>query len=164
MTVFIVAALTADGFIGRSSDHFPDWTGKADKQFFTEVTKRAGVMVMGRSTYETIGRALPGRKTVVYTSRPLDNTEVETTNLPPEELLTQLQDEGYNEVAICGGQATYDLFLRAGLVDELYLTFAPVLFGAGLTLAKTEMSQALSLKEVKTLDDDTLLAIYEVQK
>lgn len=164
MKVLIVAALTADGFIGRSSDHFPDWTGKADKQFFTEVTKRAGVMVMGRSTYETIGRALPGRKTIVYTSRPLDNPEVETTQVAPVELLRQLEREGFNEVAICGGQATYDLFLTAGLVDEVYLTFAPVLFGSGLTLAKTELATQLSLKEFKTLDDDTLLALYEVKK
>lgn len=163
MKVFVIAALTADGFIGRTSDHFPDWTGTADKKFFTDVTKRAGVMIMGRSTYDTIGRALPGRKTIVYTSRPLDNPEVKTTQLAPEELLKQLKIEGYQEVAICGGQAIYDMFLAANLVNELYLTFTPVLFGAGLSLIKTEMAKSLSLKEVKMLDNDTLVAMYEVK-
>lgn len=164
MKVFIIAALTADGFIGRSSDHFPDWTGKADKQFFTEVTKQAGLMIMGRSTYDTIGRPLPGRKTIVYTSRSIDNHEVETTQLHPAELLTELEDQGYSEVAICGGQAIYDLFLASGLVDEVYLTIAPVLFGKGLTLAKTEVATSLKLLDVAKLDDDTIVAKYKVEK
>lgn len=164
MKVFIVAAVTADGFIGKDADHLADWTSKEDKQFFTEVTKRAGVMVMGRSTYETIGRPLPGRKSIVYTRRPLANAEVVTTQLEPAKLLRQLEKEGYDEVAICGGQAIYDMFLQAGLVDELYLTIEPLLFGQGLSLAGNKLKASLSLKEATTLNDDTLLVKYEVNK
>jgi dihydrofolate reductase len=58
MKTVIVAAITADGFIGRTSDHLADWTGKADKKLFVQVTKEAGAMVMGSRTFATIGGPL----------------------------------------------------------------------------------------------------------
>lgn len=163
MKVFIIATITADGFIGKDAGHLADWSSKEDKKFFVKMTKQAGVMVMGRSTFETIGRALSGRRTIVYTTRELDVEGVETTQLPPRELLKQLADEGYDEVAICGGQAIYDMFLAAGAVDVLHLTISPLLFGSGLTLAKSDMTQQLSLQDVSKLNDDTLLVTYEVK-
>ena len=34
MKLILLMAITADGKIARSADHFPDWTGSADKRFF----------------------------------------------------------------------------------------------------------------------------------
>lgn len=164
MKVIIIAAITADGFIGRDANHLADWTSKEDKQFFTETTKQAGVMIMGRSTYDTIGRALPGRKTIVYTNRPFETEDVEITTLPVEQLVTNLERAGYTEVAVCGGRAIYDMFLTAGVVDSVYLTIEPILFGAGVSLASSELSQRMKLTEVKKLNDDTILVKYEVPK
>lgn len=42
MHVILMVAITVDGKIARSADHYPDWTGKADKRFYVEVTKKAG--------------------------------------------------------------------------------------------------------------------------
>ena len=39
---FIIAAVTADGFIAKDAQHSPfNWTSKADKKRFIELTKRA---------------------------------------------------------------------------------------------------------------------------
>jgi dihydrofolate reductase len=61
MKVFVIAALSADGFIAQAEDHVADWTGTEDKKLFVQLTKEAGIMVMGSKTLATIGRALPGR-------------------------------------------------------------------------------------------------------
>ena len=164
MKIILIAAVTADGFIARDSNQLADWTSKEDKQVFVGLTKQAGVMIMGRNTYETIGRALPGRKTIVYTSKPLDNAEVQVTQAEPSELISQLAKEGFEEVAICGGQQIYDLFLSKGLVDEIYLTIEPKIFGSGISLALSSNDLDLHLLESDKLNDDTLLLRYEVKK
>lgn len=163
MKTILIAAVTADGYIARDNDQLADWTSKEDKKLFVQVTKQAGVMIMGRNTYETIGRALPGRKTIVYTSRPLDNPEVEVTQQDPAELLRKLAAEGYEQVTVCGGQQIYDLFLSQGIVDEIYLTVEPIIFGKGVSLALSEMDIKLRLLESSNLNDDTLLLRYEVK-
>jgi len=96
MNVVLIAALTADGFIGRDSSHLADWTGKADKKLFADVTKTAGAMVMGSRTFATIGRALPGRRNIIYTKHPETITAegVETTDETPTALIARLQAEG----------------------------------------------------------------------
>lgn len=164
MKIILIAALSADGFIGKTANHLADWTSKEDKKLFVELTKKAGVVVMGRNTYETIGRALPGRLNVVYTSKPLDNPEVRTTQEPPSELINRLAKEGYREIAVCGGQAVYEMFLVDNLVDELYITIEPVLFGSGISISKNFIDNQLELIESKKLNDDTLNLHYKVRR
>src|SRR5436305_814051 len=116
MKVFIIAALSADGFISQHTEQLADWTSKDDKKLFIELTKRAGVIVMGNTTYKTIGRPLSGRKTIVYSRSSMLGHDIEVTQEEPMILLRRLEEAGYNEVAICGGKSIYDLFLAAGVV------------------------------------------------
>jgi dihydrofolate reductase len=121
MTTFLIAAITADGFIAKDSAHLADWTSKEDKRFFVEMTKKAGVVIMGQNTYETIGRPLPDRLNIVY-SRDKQYEGVEVTQKDPGELLEDLERRGYREVAIGGGATIYTMFMEARLVDKLYLS------------------------------------------
>lgn len=164
MKVFIIAATTADGFIGRDATHLADWTSKEDKQLFVRLTKEAGVIVMGSATFATIGKALPGRRMIVYTTKPdsIDAEGVETTDKPPEELITQLKQEGVNGVAVCGGASIYDLFVRSGVVNELYLTVEPKLFGTGVPLFANHLDTDLALLETEKLNEHTVLLHYQV--
>ena len=162
--VILIAAMTADGFIGRDANHLADWTSREDKQLFVRLTKRAGVMIMGANTFATIGRALPGRRTIVYTHGPFNKPDVEATTEAPRDLVARLEREGCREVAICGGRAIYDLFLQAGAVDELYVTVEPLLFGSGVSLAAGSLAAQLALREVEKLNDNTIMLHYEVQK
>lgn len=164
MKVFIVAAISVDGFIARNTAELADWTGKEDKKVFVELTKRAGVVVMGRTTFETIGRPLPGRRNIIFTTHRIDQEGVEATQLAPPDLIASLEADGYTEVAICGGRSVYDQFLQAKVVDELYLTLIPTLFGDGISLFKSPISQALRLKSEKKLSDGVLFLHYEVIK
>lgn len=164
MRVFIIAAITADGYIARDSGHKADWTSSDDKKLFVQLTKEAGVMVMGSSTFLTIGKALPGRRSIVYTTRPEQITTegIETTNESPRALIARLEAEGEKAVAVIGGSKTYDLFMRAGVVEEIYLTVEPKLFGTGLPLFASELDINLSLQEVRNLNQRTVLLHYAV--
>ena len=161
MKTFLIAALSADGFIAKNSGHLADWTSKEDKQFFVEMTKRAGVVVMGQNTYETIGRPLPGRLNVVY-SKDKEYEGVEVTQKDPKELLADLEKRGYEEAAIGGGATIYTMFMEAGLVDRLYLSIEPVLFGKGMSLFNKELDANLQLENVSKLGEQTILLEYNV--
>lgn len=165
MNTFIIAAITADGFIGQDASHLSTrWTSQADKQFFTQKTKDAGVVVMGRSTFDTIGRALPGRRTIVMTSRPLQVGAVEPTQESPADLLRRLAVEGVAQVAVCGGANVYAQFVDAGVVDELFLTVHPIIFGAGIPLLNKQFRIPLQLLDTKNIGDETVLLHYRVAK
>jgi len=166
MRTVIVAAITADGFIGRTSDHLADWTGKADKKLFVDVTKELGTMVMGSRTFATINRALPERKTIVYTSRPESITVegVETTQESPQDLVARMEKAGAPGLAVVGGATIYSQFMAAGVVDELYISVAPLAFGTGVPLFGTALDAKLQLLECTNLDADTILLHYRVVK
>lgn len=161
MKVSIIAALSADGFIARTNDDRVNWTAKEDKKLFVQLTKAAGVMVMGARTFAIVG-ALPGRKTVVYTTHPEQyaGAAINTTAAAPKLLLETLKQQGYDEVMICGGSHIYDMFLQAGVVTDLYITIEPLLFGQGIRLLQTATTATLALQSCQKLNDHTLALHY----
>jgi dihydrofolate reductase len=163
MKVFLIAAISVDGFISPATDQSSlTWTSKEDTQQFMQLTKEAGVIVMGSTTYATIGKPLKGRRNLVYNTTAIDHPDVETVQEPPAVLIARLKREGHDTLAICGGHSIYDMFLRAGVVDELYLTVEPIMFGSGIPLAATRLD--LELLDSKKLNDNTLTLHYKVRK
>lgn len=163
MRVFIIAALTADGFIGRDAGHTADWTSREDKQHFVRLTKEAGIMVMGASTFKTIGRALPGRRTIVYTRRPealAGIGGIEATNEAPRDLVKRLEAEGAEALAVCGGAQIYSLFMESGVVTDLHITIEPILFGKGVPLFSASLEQKLQLVSHDKLNDNVVALHY----
>lgn len=67
MDVTMVAAVARNGVIGNAGD-IP-WDLPADQQRFKALTM-GGTLVMGRRTFDSIGRPLPGRRSVVLTRDP----------------------------------------------------------------------------------------------
>lgn len=170
MHVFLIAAVSVDGFIDRGSHQAStEWTSPEDKKFFRERTKQAGIMIVGRTTFETIGRALPGRKIFVLSSQPkpekyaaIPDEAVEYTSQSPQELLQRLETAGSAEVAICGGSSVYKQFMEASLVQTLYLTMEPIIFGEGIKLVAGALDVKLQLKNITNLSEQTVLLEYQV--
>lgn len=163
MKVFIIAALTADGFIGADKVHSSlEWSTKADKHFFVTKTKEAGAAIFGRTTFETFNRALPGRRTIVLTTQPdsiaVKGVEPTCESLPG--LIDRLIKEGVEQLAVCGGATVYSQFIDADLVDELYLTVHPTIFGSGVPLFNRPLRRELRLLESKDIGDQTVLLHY----
>ncbi len=168
MHIFIIAAVSADGFIAcDSTQKSTNWTSREDLVFFSERTKQAGACVMGATTFATIGRPLPGRVIYVLTNDPTKFSEfnsavVRPVSLSPAELSKQVVADGFSELAVCGGASVYAQYLEAGVVDELFLTYEPIIFGKGISLFATQLEQKLQLTELRKLNDNAVLHKYKV--
>ncbi|MES3031526.1 MAG: dihydrofolate reductase family protein [Patescibacteria group bacterium] len=163
MKIFLIAAVSADGFLAKDDQHSPMmWTSKADKKRFVELTKKAGVVVMGSKTYKTIGKPLKERTTIVY-SKTQTFEGVETTQDNPRDLITKLEARGFKEIAICGGSNIYTMFMKAQVVETVYLTIEPVMFGKGVTLFNNDLLFHLKLVSAVTSEaSGSLLLEYKV--
>lgn len=168
MIVSLIAAVSADGKIAqRSGQSSLDWTSKEDTQFFVSKTKEIGTVVMGNTTWLTFGKPLKGRRLVVLTRDiggvPAPRIEgVEFVNEPVTDLVARLEREGVTALAVCGGANVYAQFLQAGLVNELYLTVEPVLFGDGVPLAAGIDRINMELVESTMLGAASVLLHYRV--
>lgn len=162
MNCFIIAALSADGYIAKDERHPAFWTSKEDKKRFIELTKRAGVVVMGSNTFITLPRPLKERRNIVY-SRQHTFPGAEVTQEDPRALLARLEAEGHTEVAICGGSYIYTVFMEAEVVTTLYLTIEPIIFGLGINLFNKPLNNhKLELKAVTQTETGSLLLEYAV--
>lgn len=165
MKTILVMATTLDGKIGKDVDHPVDWTPREDKSIFVKLTKNAGVVVMGSKTFDTIGRALPGRKNIVMTrnrNRISDDDDLLFTDTPPSQILKKLSMQGFETVALIGGAQINSLFLKEKLINEIYITIVPRLFGDGLSLFNERNDVMLDLISIKKLKKGCLLLRYSV--
>ena len=166
-TVTLLMALTADGKIARDPEHAPDWSGKTDKQLFVRLTRKAGVLIMGRKTYDTIGRPLPGRLNVVMTRNRRLRSAYDNllyTDRSPRALVEWLSGQGYSEVILAGGATINNLFAREQLIDQMVLTISPLIFGEGLSLFSQTFDMRLKLLKTEALGTDQITLYYRVIK
>lgn len=166
MNVIALAAVTVDGKISRSDTELVNWTSKEDKQFFAQTTKEAGVIVLGKKTFDTFSKPLPGRLHIVLTKHPEVHANiegvVEYTNKTTREILDMLGKRGFETVIIAGGAQIYTLFLKEKCLDEVWLTIEPKIFGTGVPLFTEELQTLLNLIEYKQLTENVLLVKYKV--
>ena len=116
MLVSIIAAMDRNRLIG-SNNQLP-WHLPADLAHFKQVTMGKPI-IMGRKTYESIGRPLPGRTNIVLTRSADFRAEGVLMAHTLEQALDYVSEE--DEVMIIGGSTIYELALPRA--DRLYLTY-----------------------------------------
>ena len=112
----LVAAVAENGVIG--ADGAIPWHLPEDFAHFRRTTL-GGVLVMGRATYDSIGRPLPGRTTIVLTRDPSWSAEGVLVAHDLDEALA-LAAERATTVYVAGGAAVYALALP--IADEQVLS------------------------------------------
>jgi dihydrofolate reductase len=117
----MIVAMAKNRVIGRENQlpwHLPE-----DLKYFKRVTMGKPI-VMGRKTYESIGRPLPGRLNVVLTRdarwQAEGVTPAQTIDGALAVAIAQAESKEKDEVMIIGGDQVYALCLP--LVDRLYVT------------------------------------------
>ena len=115
MILSLIAAMDNNRLIGK--DNSLPWHMPADLQHFKSVTMSKPIL-MGRKTYDSIGRPLPGRCNIVLTR---SDAEIEgvTTVHSIEEAISVAND--VEEVMVIGGSSIYELVLPK--VKRMYLSF-----------------------------------------
>ena len=115
MDIFLIAAVDRNLAIGK--DGKIPWHIKEDLQYFKKNTLNTS-MIMGRSTFESIGKPLPDRKNIVMTKSPSNREgviEVTSATGAIEEA-----NKTSNKISVIGGESIYKTFLP--LANKLLLT------------------------------------------
>tara|TARA_B100000214_G_C23883558_1_gene588438 strand:+ start:438 stop:941 length:504 start_codon:yes stop_codon:yes gene_type:complete len=120
MKISIIVAMDKLGAIGKEGD-LP-WRLGTDLKKFKQITMGKPI-IMGRKTYESIGKPLPGRKNIVMTTKSnYLKKEIEFDNLEyvknPEDAIDAAGS--VDEVMIIGGGEIYKLFLEKS--TDFYIT------------------------------------------
>jgi len=175
MRLTLIAAQSLDGFITRHDTPGSDFVSDADKAFFREALRGFDCCVMGSVAYraarETIrAKLMPDRLRIVLSRQPETFSQdqvpgsLEFCATPPAQLVAELHQRGYQRCAILGGAQIHSLFFEAGLIDELWLTVEPLLFGSGTPLLANRTEVKLTLLSTSHLNPSTLLLKYGVEK
>src|SRR3954471_19616933 len=103
MTITIVVAISENNAIGKDNKllwHLPN-----DLKHFKDITT-GGTVIMGRKTYDSVGRPLPNRRNIIITRQQIEIPGCEVVN-SIDAALALCRDEA--EVFIVGGAEIYKL-------------------------------------------------------
>ena len=133
MKVCIISAMDPKRSIGR--DNSLMWNIPKDMSFFRKVTM-GNVVVMGRKTYESIGKPLPNRTTIIVTRNKEYFQEGCLTASSLEEAIEICKNE--KTICIVGGEQIYRQALENNLVDSLEITLVHHEFDADAFFPKID--------------------------
>jgi dihydrofolate reductase len=148
MKVAIICKISLDGYINKPDRGKLDWGSRQDIEFFAAETRKAGVAIMGQTTFDTLPAPLTDRLNIVVTRAQKENTDtVRYTSNTPQQIISELKDEGHDYVTVTGGSIINGLFMNAGVVTDLLITITPHVFGGGVPLF-TDLKHDMNLELV----------------
>jgi dihydrofolate reductase len=155
MKISMIAAMAKNRVIGAKNDM--PWHLPADLKHFKSVTMGKPI-IMGRKTYESIGRALPGRVNVVITSNADATFDGAVTVTSVKDAIVAAGD--VDEVMIIGGGTIYQTCLASA--NRLYLTFIDLEVDGDTFFPDFEQASAWhEVERTKHLADDKNPYNYE---
>jgi dihydrofolate reductase len=174
MKTILVFVSTLDGKITRWAD--PDvrsWSSQSDKKYFIKLWKDTRLIVMGSNTYN-VKPVRPSSKHlfVIMTHHPSEYKgfeilgQLEFTDESPKNLFTRFEKEGNELMLVVGGAQVATSFLKQQLIDELWLTIEPKIFGSGANIVVEEKLD-INLKLIsseRVNEQGTLINKYKVIK
>jgi dihydrofolate reductase len=172
MKTILIFVSTLDGKITKWGDpKIRTWSSQKDQEYFDSIWNDTRVIIMGSGTYNP-DPVNPGSKhhfivmTSQYEKYKSKQTagQLEFTNESPLHLVTRFEKEGEEKVLIAGGPQIATSFLKAGLIDELWLTIEPKIFGIGANFVTEEkLDINLSLLSFEKINEQgTLITKYRV--
>ena len=144
MRISFIVAKSENNVIGRDND-LP-WHLKDDLQNFKKVTMGHHIL-MGRKTFESIGKALPGRMSLVISNEPRANSENILWFTSIFRAIKQAERNGETELFIIGGEKIFRSSLS--LIDRIYLTEVQAVVAGNVYFP------ALSLKNWKKISQQS---------
>ena len=103
---------------------------------------------MTRHPHEHVGKQIPG--------------QLEFSDESPREICERLRGSGNTVLTLVGGSSLATSFFRESLIDELWLTIEPKLFGKGINLiSDTDLDVTLKLVDIQKVNEEgTLITKY----
>lgn len=147
MEIILVAAIGENGEMGLNNDLL--WHLPGDLPRFKEMTMGSPI-IMGRKTYDSIGRALPGRLNIVLTANKDWQAEGVNTAADLDVALKMAAEQSTGKAFVIGGGQIYKLFLAyatsleitevydAPVADTYFPNFSKLEFEEIARIANTE--------------------------
>src|ERR1700759_5060214 len=112
------------------------WSSHQDQDYYKKVWNESKLIVMGSATFnaDTFNPS-PDHQIIIMTSDPNKyknaavRGQIEFTNETPVELCSRFTKNGYPQMLVVGGPHVATSFLKEQLIDELWLTIEPKIFG-----------------------------------
>lgn len=174
MKITLAMVISVDGKTTKGSEkNVREWSSDDDQQHFQNLKSKNQVIIMGRKTYAQVKNQLKLSSSILrvvvtkYPEKFATSTvkeQLEFTSDTPECIVDKLIAKGYQKALLVGGHELNTGFLRAKLVNELVLTIEPVLFGDGLSLIASNLSEVrLQLISINQLNKQgTLVCRYKI--
>lgn len=131
MKKIIIVALTKDGKMGYQGQM--PWDLPEELQLFKKITT-GNTVIMGRNTWETIGKVLPNRKNIVVTSSQIENRKVIVASNFQEAL--KIADKFGKDIFFIGGKQIYQQALN--FADEIFISWIKKDYPADLYFPKID--------------------------
>jgi dihydrofolate reductase len=175
--VLLDMAMSLDGFIAGTNDEYEglhDWffsPADEDRRVVEESIASTGVIIMGRRTFDqgvqmdgfvvnpykvphfiishrSYSRPVKGETKFIFISEGISNTLQEARSVA-----------GEKNIVIAGGANIARQFLRLGLVDEIQLHIAPIIYGEGIPLFDDLPGKVTGLKKIQAVTSPDVLHV-----
>ncbi len=149
------------------------WTSAEDVTHFRTTIAENKLLVMGSNTFNAVHpKPQEGILRIVLTREPekykkfVIPGQLEFSNETPTKLIQRLEKEGRKQMLLVSGKTVTTEFLKKKLVDELWITIEPKIFGKGDSLTKDEkLAISLRLESLTKLNSQgTILLKYAILK
>jgi len=174
MKAVLIFVSTLDGKITKWNDPFvKKWTSHQDKGYFDQVWNNAPLIVIGSRTFDADPiKPSKDHLLIVMTSRPeayqshAVEGQLEFINASPADIFHKYEQSGYQQMLVAGGAHVATSFLKENLIDELWLTLEPKIFGQGGNFVADEKLdiQLELLSSERVNEQGTLINKYAILK
>ena len=173
MKTILIFVSTLDGKITKWGEpHVKSWSSHQDQDYYKKIWNESQFIVMGSNTFNAGSFPSSKPQLIIMTRHPEKYEslripgQIEFTNESPVELSGRFKSKGYEQMLVVGGPHVATSFLRDQLIDELWLTFEPKIFGIGGNFA-TDVKLDINLRLIhfeKVNEQGTLITKYAVLK
>lgn len=162
MKVLLYMAVSIDGIAALDSKTGIERYGsEEDKKFFIKASKKCDAVIMGKNTAFYKIKGVPN--IILTHSAPASGLAGDGRVClcgSAQEVYEKAQGMGFKKVALLGGPATNINFLRAGLVDEIFLTVEPVTIGHGIRFLGEPLESRWILAGTKRLNKGGTIVLH----
>jgi len=162
-----LVASSIDGRISLNKKTLPNWTSQEDWLFLQKTLSQTDAVIVGRNTYQAAINYLQKRNTFVFSHRfATIKCLKNATFVNPATVDLRKFFQQYKTVAILGGGGVYREMLEKNLLDEIFVTLEPLIFGRGAEMFRggtaTTRANLVSIKQLNK--KGTVLLHYKISK
>jgi dihydrofolate reductase len=180
MKIILITVSSIDGKLTKGKGkNIYEWSSPEDFLHFKRTMKQHNLVVMGSGTFDDVKdnkkaglKPEQERLRIILTSKPkryakyLVPGQMEFSDETPRQLIKRLEEQGFKQMLLVSGGKVATSFFKDKLIDELWLTIEPKIFGIGESLVqKQRFDISLQLIKNKILNSNgAFLLKYKILK